>query len=312
MENNMDRITLVTCFFDINRERWSGFERGADRYIEEFEWWSAMKNKLVVYVGNDEIALRVKKIREKHNLLENTTCIVVPDIFEVDKELYNSIKFVSEYKYIEKYRLKPENPESWSAEYNYIMLMKEWCIVDAIKKGYANGMIAWIDFGFNKCGAFYTQKEEFSFEWKFPFSDKINIFALRTMEDIPPIWEIVRNMSTYLQGGIIVGTDTKWELLWNLMRKKMLALNSVGLMDDDQTILLMAWMENRDLFEINYCDWFMQFKKFGAEHLTVRETTELSSIKKMYVDMMQEKNKRKLITKYLKNQKDMLINQWGD
>lgn len=283
-EQNKDEISIVTAFFDINRKEWKGFERGADKYIDDFGWWASIENKLVVYVENEAIKEKVLKIRADYNLQERTKCIVIENIYNVESDLYKSIKKASRYENAVNFRLKPANPESWSAEYNYIMLMKEWCVQDAVKKGYVEGMIAWVDFGFNKGGLVYTKKEEFTFEWKYRFAEKINIFALRSLDSMPAIFEIVRNMSTYIQGGIIVAPDYRWIDLWRIMKENMLALNKIGLMDDDQTILLMALKENPEWFEVHYCDWMMQFKKFGCEHLTIREKTSTSTLKRIYIN----------------------------
>ena len=84
------------------------------------------------------------------------------------------------------------------------------------------------------------------------------------------IFEIVRNMNTYIQGCMIVAPDKLWIELWNLVRKNMVALNKVGLMDDDQTILLMAYRENSKIFEFENGQWFSHFAKWSDRRFTIQ------------------------------------------
>lgn len=281
----MTEIVIVTAFFSIGREKWSGFQKTDEEYFGYFSFWARLKNKLIVYVSNEKQAETIMEIREGYGLRDRTVCVVMEDIFSVDPTLYQSIERVSKYEGIRDYRLYRENPESWNPDYNYIMLMKEWCVKDAIEHGLAEGMIAWVDFGINKGGAVYPKEEEFDFLWAYDFPEKINLFTLGDIEDRPPIYEMIRDMSTIIQGGIIVAPAELWKELWALMRKNMLFLNKIGLMDDDQTLLLMAYLDNKELFFLHRCDWILQFKNFGKKDLTVREMKgkPLSLLKKAYI-----------------------------
>ena len=51
----------------------------------------------------------------------------------------------------------------------------------------------------------------------------------------------------------------------------MLALNKCGFVDDDQSIILMCYRENKDMFKINESSWGMPMKQFGGnEHLFLK------------------------------------------
>lgn len=135
------------------------------------------------------------------------------------------------------------------------MILKQWFVKDAIEKKLVNGMVAWIDFGYNHGGEYYINPEDFNFEWKYNFSNKIHVF-FQNEDDNLPIFEVVRLMSSYITGGLQVAPDYLWSDFWNLMRENMLKLNSVGLIDDDQTILLMSYRQNKEIFEKHFCNWF--------------------------------------------------------
>ena len=43
----MEKITIVTAFFPLKREKWENFERPNNKYLEYFEFWARIKNDMV-------------------------------------------------------------------------------------------------------------------------------------------------------------------------------------------------------------------------------------------------------------------------
>ncbi len=261
-------ITLVTAFFPIQREIWGGcFARSDDKYFQYFEFWARIQNDLVVYTV-PEFKDRILDIRHKFGR-DNTIVITIEDPFLIDQELYESIKKASQNQLARDFRLLPQNPESWNAEYDYLMLLKEWCVQDAVQKELTSKTAAWIDFGFNHGGDYYLKAEEFDFCWQFDFSDKIHLFEIDS-DDGLPIFEAVRRMNTYIQGDLIVASAGLWNKLWELIRQKMLALNEIGLIDDDQILLTMIAREHPELCELHQSSWFSQIQDFSDQTFSVR------------------------------------------
>lgn len=263
-----EEITIVTGFFNIKRGEWNSFRRSNAEYIEYFALWSKMKNKLIVYVESQEIASEVIAIRDSYGLRDRTTIKIIDNFDALDLELYKHIKLSTNNITQTCFRMKPFNPESFNHNYNYVMLLKEWCVADAVKHNLAEGMIAWVDFGYNHGGKIIHKESDFNFQWKYNFPQKICIFANKDIDD-RPIFDIVRSMDVYIMGTIIVAPDYLWGILWDMVRTEMIALCKCGLVDDDQTILLMAYKSNKDLFNLYKCDWNMQLKICGADHLIV-------------------------------------------
>lgn len=259
-------ITIITAFFDINRESITGFNRSNQKYIDAFRFWASIQNDLVVY--SDEATIEeVKKIRESYGLLEKTKTIVIDDYLDIDRELYDSIDGVMKSSYFLDFHLQTAVPEAVSPKYNYIMALKAWCVNDAYSRGAAKGMLCWLDFGFNYGGTFYRKSEEFNFLWKYNFSEKIHLLQVNELDDLPP-FEIIRRNNSYIQGGEIIAPDYMWKKLWNSVRSNMLALNKSGLADDDQILLLMAYKDNPSDFEMHNVEWLGLFKEFGGKHFT--------------------------------------------
>jgi len=90
--------------------------------------------------------------------------------------------------------------------------------------------------------------------------------------------------------------------LWELNMQSMLALNKVGLSDDDQLILLMSYREKPEIFELHKSTWFMTLKECGGEHLTIKTLDTPNSaifIKKMVRGIRSAYYKQKLVFKYV-------------
>lgn len=262
----MKEITIVTAFFDINRENIKGFNRSNQKYINAFKFWAHIKNNIVVF--SDETTIKeVLKIREQYGLLEKTKTIIIDDYIKIDEELFQSIDAVMNNKQLLDFHLQRNIPEAFSSKYNYIMAIKAWCCAEAVKRKLTTEMVAWLDFGFNYGGRYYKKEEEFDFFWKYNFSDKIHLLQINDFDDCLP-FEIIRRNNSYIQGGEIIAPDYLWDKLWILVRSSMIALNKAGLADDDQILYYMSYKEQPELFEIHKCSWLGLFKYFSDREFT--------------------------------------------
>jgi len=262
----VEEMTIVTAFFDVGRAKWPGFGRDSSKYVEYFKFWARMKNTIVVYTDRNT-AEQVLDIRGSFGLKARTFTVIAEDISTFDHDVYRSIENALSHELAIKFRKKPTCPECYNALYDYLMYLKPHFVADAVQKGLADGMIAWMDFGYNHGGEFFTNPMDFDFLWKYDFSPKIHIFAINPLENTP-IFEVVRTMKTYVAGGLIAAPAELWETLRLLFRKAILGLASCGLMDDDQTLLIMAYRERPELFEIHSIDdFYFPLKNCGGSHL---------------------------------------------
>ena len=285
-----DKVTIITAFFPIKRENWTGFERDNKKYLQYFEFWARIKNDLVIYT-TPEAKDEIEKLRKEKFNLKNTQVITIDDITSIDKELYNSIVEASSNELSKSFRIEPSFPESWNPNYNYVVMLKEWCIYDAINNGYAKGTILWLDFGFNHGGEYYTNANDFN-------------FMLHPFENIP-LFETIRRMDTYVQGNILIGPDYLFLKLWPMMRNNMIALNKLGLMDDDQTLLQMCYMENKDMFElIDSKIWFYGLRKITDNNFQIAQLKQKSF--KMLRFLKRKLKRRLKIYKYCKKNYNLL------
>lgn len=264
-------LTLITAYFDIGRDKFKGFERGNNKYINYFKFWAKMKNNLIVYTSS-QFKDEILNIRENFGLKEKTKIVVIDDFKSFDINLYNRIKKAMDNTIALNFHKDINRPEAYSWDYNYLMMLKSYCILDAIEHNYATGMIAWIDFGFNHGGSDgLINTDEFQFLWQYDFSNKIHLFTHQKIDTSIPIFDIVRTMDVYIRGNIIIAPDYLWKKLFSLAKDCMISLTRCGLCDDDQTIMLMAYYEEPDIFELhNVNHWYDGLKCFGGNHLTVK------------------------------------------
>ena len=248
-----NKVTLVTAFFSIDRGNWKKDSRSDKKYFEFFKHWAYIKNDLVIYVEDESLRREILAVRA--NVLNaKTNVVVIENIFDEDKELYEGLKKVN-YSQLNAYRLLPYNPESVNVEYNYIMMMKYHLLMRAIKEFGIVNNVAWIDYGFDHGGENYSQ-DYFDFELKYE-SDRITMFSLfdvKKIDDLSPI-ELILKMETVIQGSLIIGPADKMKLLTSDAIEAQENLNSCGIMDDDQITLLMAYYKRKENYQIIKCAW---------------------------------------------------------
>jgi protein YibB len=269
----MRELTIVTAFFDIGRDKYTFLSRSVDKYLDHFRFWARMQNRLIVYTS-PELAAKVMEIRRGFGLEDRTTVIEIEDVFEVEPKLYEKMKAVESRPDFFNFRANnnPKWPENM-ANYDYVMLMKYWCMHDAVDRGFATGLISWLDFGFNHGGECFTDPEEFDFLWKCELGDKVHVFCKNHPDNTFSVFQL-QLFSVCMMGAPVIVPDNLAGELWRMTKKATEALVMLDCIDDDQQLLLMAYREEPEIFEIHMSDWFMPMKEHGGEHLTVRPKVE--------------------------------------
>lgn len=276
----MNEITIVTWFFDIGRKDWKGFERDNSTYANYFKFWARVKNHLIIYT-EPKMAEQVKKIRADYGLSDKTTVIVIEDVRTVDNYVYKLINTAISNKLAVKYCRHPWMPEACNPMYNYVTYLKAHLTADAINRGLVTTKtVAWIDFGFNHGGATYPKSEEFAVTLTDKgLSDKIHIFAVDELDNVP-IFEIVRNMHTYIAGAVTIAPVILWQELADLYRQAAISLGQCGFADDDQTLAVMAYRANPELFEVHQMDnMYAALDIFQDVHWTKIETKQYKKVR---------------------------------
>ena len=261
-----EEALFVSAFFDINRGEWEHAKRSNKKYFDFFDYWARIQNTVVIYVSSEEIAEKIYKIRSKYNM-QDRTLVKVVNYKNLELELYNKMFKVAQDMKCRDFRMRPETPETNNADYDLVMLLKSWALFEASKTFPSYNVLAWIDFGFGHGSETFENKEDFEFTAKLPYDNKIHMFSVQELNDMPII-DIVSTGVTFISGSFFYCSKQKILWLWQQAKENMKHLLACGMIDDDQTIWLMCYRDNPDNFVIALN------KPLGAFHVGIQDATD--------------------------------------
>lgn len=280
----MYEITIVTALFDIGREQFKNtiYNRSIETYIEHFKFWARIQNELIIYTQS-KLAKTILEVRESFGLGNRTRIIIVDDFHEKNRAIYERMCKVEKNS---QYALWGINPKALRnrADYDYVMLMKYWCLNEAAGLLNEKAVLAWLDFGYNNGGDFFIQPEEFAFSWREQlfFEDRrIHIFTFFDPDDVL-LCESLQMMYVCAMGGMVIVPKELCAELWELMKQAMESLLMLDAIDDDQQLLVMAYKYRPEIFSVHQMPqgkWFLPLKEYGGKHLTCRSEREDTALR---------------------------------
>lgn len=259
MESN---VSIVTAFYDIGRGEWEGYySRTNHQYFSYFSYLAQMNVEMVIYTQY-EFKDKIEEIRNSFGFANKTKVVVWDNLFEND--FVDKIHNVMKDSYYRSLPIEPGCPEYWNPKYVYLNMHKAEFVYDAIENGYVtNEQVAWIDFGYCRD----IDRLPKSRIWNYEFEPSINFFQIKELDNRSVI-DIMRTNTVYIQGCHIVANEYHWRFLKDSVWLVANSMLECGIIDDDQTMLLMAYRNEPRMFKLNYVDtnqdgWFVIFKKFN-------------------------------------------------
>lgn len=264
----MNDITIVTAFFDIGRSNWTPdkglphyLHRTTDTYLQRFGHMAKLDNPMVIFTSK-EFAKEIQFLRQNR-----PTDILVVDFNNNFKKLRSEIQNVQgNVEFQSKINpMQVKNPEYWSADYVLVNMLKASFVHQAIKQNLIKtDLVSWLDFGY--C------REESTLNgvtnWQYPFNkDKIHFFNLKDWKEGTYIEDVIFNNDVHITGPCIVAGKEMWPKLEALIHHNLEELFKNNLIDDDQTLLLMSYLQKPEIFElhkVNSSDWFIVFKEYNV------------------------------------------------
>jgi protein YibB len=249
----MGNISIVTAFFDIGRETWTQDKglphylyRPLQTYFDRFANMAQLDNEMTIFTTPD----LVDKVWEYRKGKEDKTTVSAVDYASEFKDLRLAIAAVQTNPEYQK-RINPNqvrNPEYWSADYVLVNTLKAHFVNRAITNGFATKeLVSWVDFGYCR------NVEEFikGTEWNYDFDpSKMTLFRLKEFDPTKTILDLIVNNDVHMTGGAIVGGKTIWPTFDALVQHAFNELYKNDLIDDDQTLLLMASLMKPEIFKI--------------------------------------------------------------
>ena len=256
-------ITIVSAFFDIGRNDWVKFARSVDLYFRNFERLCLLANPIVLFTESKHRE-RVLRLQAKK---PNLVVYYEDDLFDRHAELLSAIRQVQQSPAYQQGILDPNCPEYFEPKYVLVNYLKaQFCVSAIQQQGIDAGLVAWIDFGYLK----KKRQLPTSLRWDFEFEDKIHMYSLLPIDGDIDIIKTVKENIVYIQGCHIVAPAQKWPLMARLMERSMDQLFKQGLTDDDQSMLLLAYLQSPENFVIHEADvttragCFFIFKKYNT------------------------------------------------
>lgn len=277
----MNVPVFVSAFFDIGREDKEVYRipRSTEEYFESFKRWSKMHNDLIVFT-QQEFKEKILQIRRSYGLEDKTKVIVIDDIFSIEKDIYLSMVKVSGDKLFNNYRLVT-NAMSNKSKYDYVMLLKYWCIKEATQYTTIDDLLMWIDFGYDHGGKRFSNPEEFDVLWETELDEsKITLFALYNPELVNNL-EMLQLQTDCIMGAPLL-VPNKWGgVFWDCMKEAMQILLALETIDDDQMLLLMVYKKYKEYFNVLISDWFLPLALYGKNSFTIKNENEVYVNKKL-------------------------------
>ncbi|EGK8010755.1 protein YibB, partial [Campylobacter lari] len=282
-----NEITIVTAFYNIGRTT-----RGNDQYLSYFDFWSGLKNHVVIYTTEDMKELILEKRKQHH--LEGKTTIIVKELNEFDLQTLNKTKETFKIYDQTLHRKNPNNIECISPLYCYLMYLKPFFVCDVIERGIASENIMWLDFGFNHGDSFFINKDQFNFlleKQENIINDKINFFSIKDQE-ANTIPEIYYNMEPFLIGGLIYGSSRAWGNFKKNLYECMQCFLSFNIVDDDQIMFLWCTRNYPQNYNIVRCyEWFDSLFNFIPKE--IKNTILFKRKNSQYYKLIKEEIKNK-------------------
>jgi protein YibB len=247
----MSNITIVTAFFDIGRGEWTpdkGYphylHRTNETYIERFSYMAKLENPMVIFTTPDMIA-KLKPLRE-----DRPTQFVEFNLGSYSEIREKIVKVQRDEKY--QAMIHPSqrmNPEYWNPDYVLVNFLKSTFVTTAIQSNMVlTDLVAWLDFGYCRT----ADKIPPSKKWSYNFdTTKIHLFNYKEFQPGDTINRIIATNDVYILGAKIVGGKEAWTDFGFLINSAFNVLYDNGLMDDDQTLLLLATLFSPNLFELH-------------------------------------------------------------
>jgi len=254
----MSKISIVTAFYDIGRGDWSTnpeknggplphyLQRSVDKYIDHFTRMCEIDTEIIVYTSPD-IAPRLAAISPNVKVVDY-------DYFNLHKELRDKIEAIQTspefVKKINPYQVR--NPEYWSKDYVGVTSLKAFYVSDAFERGLiTNEFAAWVDFGYCRDDDHIPTNKTWEYDFTPGLMHYFNYRDPELRQARQQVSMAVQNNIVFIIGGVFVAQKEQWQVLATDMKEALEHLISIGLVDDDQGLLLMAYFKNPDMYELH-------------------------------------------------------------
>ena len=261
-----DAHTIVTGFFDIGRETWTDRfgdriedKRDASLYLRRFGHLARLPNAMVVFT-EPRFAEEVVKIRQDLGFGERTWVLTIDDLFGQPAlaPALRAIEARMSNPFFQRMLRAPHLPEFRQPRYVLVVTLKFLMVATAVRLDLIRtAQASWVDFGYCRdAGAI-----DAAAPWRFDTGGKIHLFHVLEPDDVP-IFGVVRSGEMYFIANHMMAPVALWPTFAREISHALDCLLDCGLVDDEQTLMLMAWRRDPQAYILHPLPrkrWFTTF-----------------------------------------------------
>ena len=243
-------LCIVTAFLDISRDSWTTFQRSVDQYITNFLRYKILSHEIIVFIDNKYFS-RLESLTQ--NFLNIKLIPIDRDFMKTHLYSYNQLQREQEimgsekFKELVKHRLK--HPECSKPEYNII----QHCKIDFVCHVINNDLtqaeyLCWSDFGYFQHPSLVPSSDldltKFNLE-------KVNFVCVDWLrKEDSNIMYTLTQAPPRVEGGFFLGRRDKLLEYQQLYHKVYNYFHSIGIVDDDQHIILQCYFRDTTKFNL--------------------------------------------------------------
>jgi protein YibB len=253
-------LTLVTGFWDINRQNWDHYSRSTTMYLQNAQRVLTINHPLIVFIQPDLVDW-VKKNRAKY--LDYT--VVVP-LEVTELPYYNLIDKIKSIMDSDEYKsglADGKVPEVCNPLYDVLIWSKLPLIIRAISMNpFKSSHFGWIDFGFHLHGLkdYYLNTQIL-----YNTPNKIRILTImKPKEEDLNIKEFFKSHKVSLLAALLTGS-IKNLIIFNKMADQVIReAISLNVVDSEQSIYAICYLKNPSLFDLYYGSYEDVINKYNV------------------------------------------------
>jgi protein YibB len=232
-------ITLVTCFYNINRENWKTFTRSTDVYFKKVENLFNKKNPIVIFTTENYVNKCIEIRKKTDTFLIYTKIIVIPfeELMYYDK--IDKIREIQQNNIINIPNDSRDCPEFCIPEYIILINNKLNFIKKVADENIFNSSIfQWVDFGlhtnlFKNNNKFFDENYFSNIFYK---KDKIKIVCFENPKKINDISKFYNSHLLTVSAALIGGDFNAINKFYNLCNNEFECMINNKLMNQEQYI----------------------------------------------------------------------------
>ena len=305
-------ITLVTCFYNIGRDKWDVLSRPIDTYFANCEKVLKQRNPICIFT-TDEYRERCLTIRRKTDpLLLYTKIIVLP---------FNELQYYDKRDLIEaaqtdistKIPAQMGEPEFTQPDYILVICNRPYFFKHvALENPFCSKIFQWVDFGIHS-NLLAENCSDNIFSSIFYKSDKIRIVGFNSNVNIEDRETYYNSHNKTLASTLMAGDKNSVCRLCDLFHDEFSTMLDLGLVNQEQYILYYLYCKNPEYFDYYVCS---EWNSVGPTYLTkntVRIALCMSGHMRTY-DLCRDNIKEKIIVPLLNNglHVDMFLSSWSE